>query len=366
MASFWYEDWTGKRKKKKKEGFALKREALDYEREYLRKAAKRCDMSFASLVELYREDADHRVRGSTRGTQDSIIDKWLLPFFGSLPVDKIDAVTVRKWQNTMLSAVNPHSGRPYAPTYLRTVNSRLSAVFNYAVMYYGLPQNPCLPAGFMGRKRAGRMKFWTLEEFEAVVAQVQKRGFRLAFLVMYWLGLRVGECLALTPADILPSGAVRVEKTHHRVAGEDVAGPPKTDNSVRDVPAPSFLLAELRAYVSALYDIGPGDRIFYFTHGTLNKELDRAAAAAGVQRIRIHDLRHSHAALLVELGYSIVAVADRLGDTVEVAMSTYSHLYPDKMEGMAADLDRRARGSGGDLAGLPERLEAVENGAVLE
>nr|WP_325297100.1 tyrosine-type recombinase/integrase [uncultured Dysosmobacter sp.] len=364
MASFWYEDWTGKRKKKKKEGFALKREALDYEREYLRKAAKRCDMSFASLVELYREDADHRVRGSTRGTQDSIIDKWLLPFFGSLPVDKIDAVTVRKWQNTMLSAVNPHSGRPYAPTYLRTVNSRLSAVFNYAVMYYGLPQNPCLPAGFMGRKRAGRMKFWTLEEFEAVVAQVQKRGFRLAFLVMYWLGLRVGECLALTPADILPSGAVRVEKTHHRVAGEDVAGPPKTDNSVRDVPAPSFLLAELRAYVSALYDIGPGDRIFYFTHGTLNKELDRAAAAAGVQRIRIHDLRHSHAALLVELGYSIVAVAERLGDTVEVAMSTYSHLYPDKMEGMAADLDRRARGSGGDLAGLPERLEAVENGPI--
>lgn len=59
----------------------------------------------------------------------------LLPFFGKLQVDKTDAVTVRKWQNEMMSAINPHNGKKYAPTYLRTVNSRLSAIFNYAVMY---------------------------------------------------------------------------------------------------------------------------------------------------------------------------------------------------------------------------------------
>lgn len=366
-ASFWYVDWTGKRKKKKKESFALKREALDYEREFLRKSGKRCDMSFASLVELYREDAEHRVRYGTRDTQDSILNKWLHPYFGELQVDKIDAVTIRKWQNTMMSAINPHSGRPYSPTYLRTVNSRLSAVLNYAVMYYGLPKNPCLPAGFMGRKKAGKMRFWTLEEFEAVLAQVSKWGFRVAFLLMYWLGLRVGECLALTPADLLPSGAVRIEKTYHRQNGEDVAGPPKTENSVRDLAAPAFLMEEVRRYVSALYEIGPEDRIFYFTHGTLNKELDRAAEAAGVPRIRIHDLRHSHAALLVELGYSIVAVAERLGDTVEVAMSTYSHLYPNKMEVMAADLERQARGDlPSSLDGLPDRLDAAENGPISE
>ena len=82
-------------------------------------------MSFASLIELYREDADHRVRGTTRGTQDSIIDTWLLPFFGSLQVDKIDAVTIRKWQNELMSKINPRTGKKYAPTYLRTINSRL-------------------------------------------------------------------------------------------------------------------------------------------------------------------------------------------------------------------------------------------------
>ena len=64
--------------------------------------------------------------------------------------------------------------------------------------------------------------------------------------------------------------------------------------------------------------------------------------AAGLERIRIHDLRHSHAALLVELGYSMPAIAERLGDTVEVVMETYVHLYPNKLTEMAADLDKQA------------------------
>ena len=79
--------------------------------------------------------------------------------------------------------------------------------------------------------------------------------------------------------------------------------------------------------------------------------------------IRVHDIRHSHAAMLVDLGYSIVAVAERLGDTVEVAMSTYSHLYPDKMDTLAVDLEQRAGGAGrqevglGDVAGALEKAE---------
>ena len=72
---------------------------------------------------------------------------------------------------------------------------------------------------------------------------------------------------------------------------------------------------------------------------------------------------------MVELGYSIVAVAERLGDTVEVAMSTYSHLYPNKMETLATDLEREAEGlnaaihgtSSAELGDLIERLENAEN-----
>lgn len=368
---FRYTDWTGKRRPKKKEGFDRKKDAQDYETEFLRKNSHSCDMSFTSLVELYRTDAEHRVRETTQDTQDSIIDKWLLPYFGNLAVNEIDAVTVRNWQNMAMSAINPKNGKKYAPTYLRTMNSRLSAIFNYAVKYYGLLQNPCHPAGYMGKKKAGKMKFYTLAEFNTVMPQVTNWAFRVAFLILYWTGIRIGECLDLRPEDILPSKVARVEKTYHRKNGEDKSGPPKTDNSYRDVTMPAFLYDEVQRYIAALYDIGPADRIFYFTKGTLNDELKRAAAAAGAKNIRVHDLRHSHAALMVELGYSIVAVAERLGDTVEVAMATYSHLYPNKMESLAADLDRVSNGDlaavpapgTADLSALSSELEKVEKGA---
>ena len=82
----------------------------------------------------------------------------------------------------------------------------------------------------------------------------------------------------------------------------------------------------------------------------------------------MHDLRHSHAALMVELGYSIVAVAERLGNTVEVAMATYSHLYPNKMKSLAADLNRISSSDlavipapgMSDLSALSSKLENVE------
>lgn len=340
--AFWYADWSGNRKKKKKEGFAKRGDAQTFEREFLLKNSRSCDMSFTSLVELYRADAQHRVREGTQETQNSIIDKWLLPFFENLKVNEIDAVTIRNWQNEVMAMKNPRTGEKYSDTYIRTINSRLSAIFNYAVMFYNLKANPCLAAGFMGKKKAGKMNFWALDEFNLAMTKVSNWSFRVAFLIMFWLGFRVGECLALEPVDILQSKGIRVDKTYHRKKGEDTSGPPKTENSYRETSMPDFLYDELQRYIGALYDIDPHDRIFYCTKGTLNRELTNAALAAGVPRIRVHDLRHSHAALLIELGYSIVAVAERLGDTVEVAMSTYAHLYPNKMDAVVADLNNHA------------------------
>lgn len=360
-AAFWYTDWSGKKKKKKKEGFLKRAEALAFEREFLLQNNRSCDMTFSSLIDLYLVDSEHRIRVGTRETQKSIIEKWIIPFFGDLPVSDIDAVTIRAWQNSVMASVNPRSGRPYAPTYIRTINSRLSAIFNFAVRFYGLPVNPCLAAGFMGKKKAGRMDFWTLTEFGLAMDQVSNWSFRLAFNLVFWLGLREGECLALQPADILPSKMVRVDKTHHRRSGENSTGPPKTDNSIRDVSMPDFLYEEVQRYLGALHEVEDEDRIFYFQKGTLGRVLDDVSASAGVKRIRVHDLRHSHAAHLVELGYSIVAVAERLGDTVEVAMSTYAHLYPDKMDQVVADLNTQASLDPFSSSVVPPGYKKLEN-----
>ena len=181
-----------------------------------------------------------------------------------------------------------------------------------------------------------------MDEFNQAMEHVSNWSHRLTFQIMFWLGFREGECLTLQPVNILPTKAAHIEKTYHHKNGKDKNRPPKIDNSYGDISMPDFLYDEVLRYIDALYDIRDQDRIFYFQKGTLDPVLDAAAAAAGVKRIRVHDLRHSNAALLIVLGYSIVAVAERLRDTVDVAMSTYSHLYSDKMDTLVADLNKKA------------------------
>ena len=87
------------------------------------------------------------------------------------------------------------------------------------------------------------------------------------------------------------------------------------------------------------YDIGLDDRMFPVTKSYLHHEMDRGAKAAGVKRIRIHDLRHSHISLLIEMRYSAVAIADRVGhESIDITYN-YAHLFPSKQTEMADKLD---------------------------
>ncbi len=148
--SFYYEDWTGQRKLKKKRGFAKKGDALAYEREFKLKEQQSSDMFFKSLVELYCDDIEGRLKPSTMDTKQNIIDTKILPYFGSQSINKIQATHVRKWQKELM-------GGEFSQTYLKTIHNQLSAIFNYACQYYKLPENSCRTAGSMGRKKADEM-----------------------------------------------------------------------------------------------------------------------------------------------------------------------------------------------------------------
>ena len=97
-------------------------------------------------------------------------------------------------------------------------------------------------------------------------------------------------------------------------------------------------------YVSQLYGILPTDRIFYFTKSALEKELKRNAPAAGLEPIRLHDLRHSHASMLIDMGFDALEISERLGhESVKTTLDTYSHLYPDKDKKLAGALNKLRR-----------------------
>ena len=215
-------------------------------------------------------------------------------------------------------------------------------MFNHAVRFYRLPANPMLVAGKVGAKKPSReMSFWTTEEFDAFIeALADKPESYHAFKILYWCGIREGELLALRPMDFdFERGLLKVRHSYSRIKGEDVMGTPKTRKSIRDVLMPDFLRDEMEDYLSTLHDLNPGDRIFKMTKYKLTAEMKRGCTASGVKRIRIHDLRHSHVSLLINLGFSANAIADRMGHESAEITENYSHLFPSTQQSLVDALN---------------------------
>jgi integrase len=268
-------------------------------------------------------------------TKKYIIELKILPYFGQKRINDIKAADIRNWQNELIK-------QGYSPTYLKTINNQLSAVFNYAVKYYDLKGNPCAKAGSMGKSKAEEMNFWTKEEFMQFIDSVMdKRQSYMAFMLLYWTGMRLGEVLALTPADIdFEKRTISITKSYQRLGKQDVITPPKTRKSKRIITIPEFLIADLQDYLSSLYEVKDTDRLLPVTKYYLEHEMKRGIKVSGVKKIRVHDLRHSHASLLVEMGFSPLEIADRLGhEKIETTLNTYSHLYPNKRTVLAEKLD---------------------------
>ncbi|OPZ65868.1 MAG: putative prophage phiRv2 integrase [Firmicutes bacterium ADurb.Bin506] len=322
-ASFYYTDWTGKRRLKKKRGFERKKDGQEYEREFLAKQQQSCDMTFASLVELYNADMEARLRLSTRKNKEHLMERHIMPFFRELRVNEITPAHVRKWQAGLMAG-------KYAPTYLKSINNQLVALLNYAVKYYHLPNNPCHAAGAMGKKKAQAMKFWTVEQYNTFLACVTRPSARAGFSILFWTGIRIGELLALTLEDFdFEKNTLSITKSYQNIEGKDIISEPKTERGRRVVPLPEELLSVARVYLAALYDYRPGERLFPFTKSYFHKQMAKGCAASGVEKIRLHDLRHSHASLLIEMGVPILLISERLGhEDVETTLRTYGHLYP--------------------------------------
>lgn len=337
---FRYSDWKGERKQKLKRGFATKHDALEWEREFLMQKCSDVTMTFESFTELYKRDIKPRLKENTWLTKESIIQKKILPYFKKRKLCDITAKDVIEWQNE-IRELTDKSGKRYSQTYLKTVHNQLSAIFNHAVRYYGLKSNPAAIAGNMGTEERVEMLFWTREEYlKFAEVMMDKPVSYYAFEMLYWCGLRLGEMLALTPVDFdFEKGTVTINKSYQRLNGEDVITTPKTKKSNRTIQMPQFLCDEMQDYFKQIYGLKKKDRIFTITKSYLHHEMNRGSKEAGIKRIRIHDLRHSHISLLIDMGFSAVAIADRVGhESIEITYR-YAHLFPSKQTEMASKLN---------------------------
>lgn len=163
-AQFRFTNWKGEADRKTKRGFATKKEALEWEREFLTQSAGNLEMTFEAFYELYKKNLQDRLKKNTWKMKTSVIESKILPYFKKKRMCDIKPRDIVAWQNIMLQTCDDN-GEPYSPVYLKTIHNQISAIFNHAVKFYELESNPAAKVGNMGKEKTHEMLFWTKAEY---------------------------------------------------------------------------------------------------------------------------------------------------------------------------------------------------------
>ena len=190
------------------------------------------------------------------GQKKNQFETHILPFFGKRKTNDIEAIDVGNWQaNVKMKGYEEFPTIGYKDTYLKSINAELSAIFNFAVKFYKLQQNPCIPAGSMGKSKAAAMKIWTLDQYNQFISYENKEYGKLAFNLFFWCGIREGELLGLSPSRVSGHN-LHIEDNFQQTSEGNIINPPK-NKKTRDVSVPDFLYRQLTDYIDKLHGIEP-------------------------------------------------------------------------------------------------------------
>ncbi|MEG0091301.1 MAG: site-specific integrase, partial [Oscillospiraceae bacterium] len=254
-------------------------------------------------------------------------------YFYKLATSKLQAIHVQNWQLKM--------AKQYSPNYVRIVQGNLALAFDRAVILGLIDKNPARMIGNLKSKKPS-VDFWTLEEFQKVISLLYKGDYYEHYLfISFWLlfmtGMRIGEASALQWEDIdFETGIVNIDKTlYYQRQSQYEFVDPKTKASIRKIVIDEDTIKELKAWKDVQKQVLKNCGFILSYSGiptskhTLPRAMEKLANLAGVHRIKVHALRHSHASLLISMGENPLIIKDRLGhEDIQTTLGTYGHLYP--------------------------------------
>mgnify|MGYP000837273259 FL=1 len=337
-ANLGYDAVTGKQIQKYRSGFSTKKEArAEYSKLILAAeeglAMEKKQPSFKQFIEeIYLPWYKTQVKESTYKNRLNTIEKHF-KFFYRKKVNEIEPIHVQTWQLKL--------AKDYSPNYVRIIQGMLSLAFDRAIILGLAKKNPARMVGNIKSKKV-KVDFWTLEEFQKVISLLYKGDYYEHYLfICFWLlfttGLRIGEAAALQWEDIdFESGIISVTKTlYYKSMNEYTFVDPKTSASISTVVIDKDTIRELKDWMEVQKKVLKDCNFVLSYSGiptskhTLPRALEKLAGLAGVHRIKIHALRHSHVALLISMGVNPLIVKDRLGhEKIQTTLGTYGHLYP--------------------------------------
>ena len=331
---------NGDEKNKRLSGFQTKKEAqaafVEYMKGYIPPETKPTQLTFRQVAEKYLEYVEAMRKESSYVALANALHSHILPVFGDKRLDKIKAPDLEDFQIEALQ-------KGFRKNTVRQFLTIFSTVWNFAIKRFDAPPNPRLKISAIKGDTDSKIYVWSIEQCRKFLDAAPPGRDRTMFEVLLYTGMRYGECAALTWGDIdFEKNAITISKTISwelkDVAKQEVnfkITPPKNWKS-RTVKIPQSLADSLERYYKE-ENSPPRDQFVFIAKrgkGPINKATARGIfnqtiQKAGLPKIRIHDLRHTHASLLLSSGVSIVAVSNRLGHAnIATTLKTYAHIMP--------------------------------------
>ena len=337
-ANLGYHPVTGKQIQKYKSGFKTKKEAKEEYSKLILASAEELAVdkeqpTFKTFVEdIYLPWYKTQVKESTYKNRYSTIQKHFAYFYRK-KVNEIEPIHVQTWQLKL--------AKEFSPNYVRIVQGMLAVAFDRAIILGLCERNPARMVGNVKSKKV-KVDFWTLEEFQKVISLLYKGDYYEHYLfISFWLlfmtGMRIGEAAALQWDDIdFETGLLSITKTlYYKSMTEYKFVEPKTQASKRTIVIDEDTIKELKEWKEVQQKVLKDCNFVISYSGiptskhTLPRALEKLAGLAGIHRIKIHALRHSHASLLISMGENPLIIKARLGhEKLQPTLGTYGHLYP--------------------------------------
>ena len=321
---------------KRLSGYKTKKEAQYGYEDYIASKAKPSkivsDILFEDLAFAFLNYKRTRIKSTSFYDVEKRVKNRILPFFQKMPVRQITAAVVLEWQNTL---------NGYSHQYKKTLTQQLSSIFNYGSRYHDIISPMKNVESLRDLEAKKEMLFWTEAEFSAFIHHVKRADYALFFKFLYITGCRRGEAIALKWSDLdTRRSIIKVTKNYSNKAHDDgkkyAIVTPKNLDSNRNIHLPPAMIKALLDFQEET-EGEPSDFIFGktkpFPPTSLDRAMATAAEAAGVKKIRIHDLRHSCVSLLISRNVPIVSISKQLGHKdIEQTLNTYAHMMPDDRE----------------------------------
>ena len=344
-AKFRYKDYTGKSIQKKKEGFKRRSDAQKWETNFREMHEGKEEITFAAAYEKYLVDCEKRLKATSVQNKRALYTRYKA--FYELPITDITPGMIREWQNEHLLSTDSITGKMnLSRRTIMIINTQLSTFLQWCKRFLGLSRNPVAEAGTItirsiAEKPTNEKQIWQKNDFDKFIETIKRKDLKLLLSIMFWCGLRRGEACGLRIKDIdLTNGVIKIRQNR---LPHNIIDTPKTKTSARDVTLPAHLLKEIKKYIDGIYGATPSTLLFeHLIPGSIsNMFWYYQRKCPGVPRIRLHDLRHSHASMLINAGFSPDVVADRLGHkNAQMVLEIYGHMYPQKRVEVVNALDK--------------------------